>query len=1001
MKKKSFIKILSVIFAITFVFQFFVATSNAQTVEKPVYIQISAYISLDPFYEPVYPAGNDFLMRAGSFAKYTDYECDITDKSIVFTRGVKQIVINTENGRMYTNTCSTVFKLSTVRRYDGSYYLPVSELFPRMNVYCSEKDGILYLASDTVSIWELISAFSYKDVGFDFLEECKNTGVNPNKLKVVSYVFQKGLTGLAKDKLMYIAPGLTYGDYKDYYDIFHEMFQDRESIYETGKNIAGQAKKLHSVFNVIEKGMDFDLFPDEIILFQASVEALNKIKAEECFEVLSYQETYVRDNVEKLAILRNIFLYRYDNDYPKAIVYAAMQAYDTYTDLRKGIETMFFNILLDSMTDLLESSLSLGIIGDALTTIDFFIYDARGKKNWKEYMVKMPRYNGLQDAACHDYRQLAHSLGLVEHPAWKFQGYEYTASEDIERLRLNALLYLYGARKGYETMQTYFLSKNDIKKANAYDDAIKRCNEWYARFLASSVAQNNDASGGKSQHTKYIKGLLKSLVVTKEPVIHIPSVDETDAFLLSSSFIDTDGMNVYISDSVDFDEFSEGRCIFKTDMNGNNRQLLCRDVGTHLTARGEWLYYVNMSDFKLYRVKKDGSVREKLSNDTVGYKYIEFSGESYFIPHMIIQGEWIYYYAVDAGSSSYRYDYKYTAPELRLYKMKTDGTGRRKLSDEYKTAMRIHNEWIYYLDDERKLCRMNTDGTGGKRILDTVVMYYYLEGDTIYYCSVDNELVVMNTTELQKKILAKGILDFLIHKGIVYYTIQDSNNITLCSVKKDGSGFSKIFTVQNNNVKFVSSFEFYPTDKWIYYIQDATKLYRCKPDGSGNTLLFESEYYCISDINVTNDKLYFTQGISLDDYEFVLVYVLYEMNIGEKKARMVRDWDTGIRNFQMAFSAEADTNMSRVFQPGTPVIYVTFFVSDLPIGTNIQCEWKHIGNNTTIHTSSLTTDGKNRNGHFSCTRPRSGWPAGEYEVGLFRNGEHIRSIKFYVLEVLQ
>jgi len=63
-------------------------------------------------------------------------------------------------------------------------------------------------------------------------------------------------------------------------------------------------------------------------------------------------------------------------------------------------------------------------------------------------------------------------------------------------------------------------------------------------------------------------------------------------------------------------------------------------------------------------------------------------------------GDWIYYSNGDD-------DYK-------LYKIKTDGTGNIKLSDNNSLSIKVAGDWIYYTnsDDNKKMYKTKTDGTG-------------------------------------------------------------------------------------------------------------------------------------------------------------------------------------------------------------------------------------------------------------------------------------------------
>ena len=67
--------------------------------------------------------------------------------------------------------------------------------------------------------------------------------------------------------------------------------------------------------------------------------------------------------------------------------------------------------------------------------------------------------------------------------------------------------------------------------------------------------------------------------------------------------------------------------------------------------QGEWIYYKNSDDdYKLYKIKTDGSKRQKVSDDTFGC--------------INVVGDWIYYSNWSEG--------------YEIYKVKTDGSERQK-----------------------------------------------------------------------------------------------------------------------------------------------------------------------------------------------------------------------------------------------------------------------------------------------------------------------------------
>jgi hypothetical protein len=64
-----------------------------------------------------------------------------------------------------------------------------------------------------------------------------------------------------------------------------------------------------------------------------------------------------------------------------------------------------------------------------------------------------------------------------------------------------------------------------------------------------------------------------------------------------------------------FRNTADGNKLYKKPMNGGDSQKFCDDVPKAINVVGEWVFYNNMADFNLYKVKTDGSGREKVFND--------------------------------------------------------------------------------------------------------------------------------------------------------------------------------------------------------------------------------------------------------------------------------------------------------------------------------------------------------------------------------------------------
>jgi len=112
-------------------------------------------------------------------------------------------------------------------------------------------------------------------------------------------------------------------------------------------------------------------------------------------------------------------------------------------------------------------------------------------------------------------------------------------------------------------------------------------------------------------------------------------------------------------------------------------------INAGLAAKqGDWIYYRSNDDYRIYKIKTDGSGRTKLNDD-----------ESY---NLNVVGEWIYYSNGGDGN--------------RIYKIKTDGSGRTKVNNDSSLNLNVVGEWIYYANqgDGGRIYKIKTDGSGNQ-----------------------------------------------------------------------------------------------------------------------------------------------------------------------------------------------------------------------------------------------------------------------------------------------
>ncbi|MCE5223257.1 DUF5050 domain-containing protein [bacterium] len=212
------------------------------------------------------------------------------------------------------------------------------------------------------------------------------------------------------------------------------------------------------------------------------------------------------------------------------------------------------------------------------------------------------------------------------------------------------------------------------------------------------------------------------------------------------------------------------------------------------------------------------------------------------------QGEWVYY-------SNFNDDRK-------LYKIRTDGTGRTKLNEDNSYYINVVGEWIYYHNnsDEANLYKIRTDGTGRTKLNEDMNSNYInVVGEWIYYT-----FSISGNTQSIYKIRTDGTgrtklnddisMDINVVGEWIYYhnySDKDSDKGKLYKIRTDGTGRTKLSEDDSYYINVVG--------EWVYYSNgsDGYKLYKIRTDGNGRTKLNEDN----SDfINVVEEWVYYSNG---------------------------------------------------------------------------------------------------------------------------------------------
>ena len=252
-----------------------------------------------------------------------------------------------------------------------------------------------------------------------------------------------------------------------------------------------------------------------------------------------------------------------------------------------------------------------------------------------------------------------------------------------------------------------------------------------------------------------------------------------------------------------------------------------------VTKQGDWLFYCQHNYNGIYKVKADGTEKQRLSED--------------WPSHINVVGEWIYY-----------------CNDGEVYKMKTDGTERKKIYNEAPDSMIVIGEWIYFSTHFKGVYKMKTDGTEREKMVDMEFEddWFYnmnIVDDWIYYCKQEEDeendsydavyRMKLDGTEKQK--ISND--DFwswtmCVVDDWIYCKLFDEDGIY--RMKTDGSEKQRIIEDEVASINVVG--------EWIYYVsyvEDGYRLYKVKTDGAEKQRLNDRE---TDNINVVGDWIYYT-----------------------------------------------------------------------------------------------------------------------------------------------
>lgn len=438
-------------------------------------------------------SGNDILFSGEDLESITGYTYHIDGNNAVFSRGCKTLRVDIGKSTVYPmEDIGAVAFVEKIQKEGNKYYYPASQMLPWMNVTCFVENGALCVLADEISFWDIIGDFNPEDHTFNYLECCKELGVNSKWLKASAYVLENGVKMVFD--VIPVTLDMTYGSYKDYYEIFDDFFKNKDSAAYAFKELTSGAEEIKSAFDIIEDLGQFESLPDEFKALSSWATALAKIS--DLTDLAVFYASCQEDNSDKIECMQSISLNRENYKYPEAMVAAAMQIEDDYADVWKGIETR----VVFQIGDVTVDGLIDGTTGVAKKILDIIEMPSKLGFDWASAVDRISKYDVIS-ACC---------LDVIEQRTG-------TWLSTIRDLRCHALLYLYSCEQNWRTMAGYAKSKNQLELAEAYTSKADNALAWQGKFLSTALAQENDSHEyrdgiAKQQYTEELLGMFAGLI---------------------------------------------------------------------------------------------------------------------------------------------------------------------------------------------------------------------------------------------------------------------------------------------------------------------------------------------------------------------------------------------------------------------------------------------------------------------------------------------------------
>ncbi len=213
-----------------------------------------------------------------------------------------------------------------------------------------------------------------------------------------------------------------------------------------------------------------------------------------------------------------------------------------------------------------------------------------------------------------------------------------------------------------------------------------------------------------------------------------------------------------------------------------------------------------------------------------------------------------------------------------IHKMRPDGTEATLLTKVGDYLFLADRGWLYYKGDSNSLFRMRYDGSENTKVVGTPIRGFTLNGDRLYYIDEASNRMMMSSPDGTG---SKELIDFpssivqfagdwgyfLDQTGRMYRMDRSGGNIEnvtkLPMVEPDPPGTPVVEGLGVINANLKGESKFVRDDDGLYFARFGGGILRMNPDGSDQSTIFD---HWVTRLNLVGDWLYF---IDMDAYRSI------------------------------------------------------------------------------------------------------------------------------------